>query len=162
MERAVLQTRQPGRSFLGCRKTIQNYFSGGLGSCFLLLPRSSFLLIVAVLPISPLAVADEEASLPVAVEELVELVLVHVVELALVAAAQADLAGALLLAEHLVLHLVAAQAELAVLVALDPAVLVQLAVLDRSRLVFSAADISVYFFYKYELPKISVLTELLE
>ena len=97
----------------------------------------------AVLPISPLAVADEEASLPVAVEELVELVLVHVVELALVAAAQADLAGALLLAEHLVLHLVAAQAELAVLVALDPAVLVQLAVLDRSRLVFSAADISV-------------------
>ena len=112
----------------------------------------------AVLPISPLAVADEEASLPVAVEELVELVLVHVVELALVAAAQADLAGALLLAEHLVLHLVAAQ---------DPAeqklaVLVQLAVLDRSRLVFSAADISVYFFYKYELPKISVLTELLE
>ena len=107
----------------------------------------------AVLPISPLAVADEEASLPVAVEELVELVLIHVVELALVAAAQADLAGALLLAEHLVLHLVAAQAELAVLVALDPAeqklaVLVQLAVLDRSRLVFSAADISVYFFYK--------------
>ena len=98
---------------------------------------------MVVLPISPLAVADEEASLPVAVEELVELVLVHVVELALVAAAQAE---PLLLAVLVVLDLavlVAAQAELAVLVALDPAVLVQLAVVDRSRLVFSAADISV-------------------
>ena len=89
---------------------------------------------MAVLSISPLAVADEEASLPVAVEsfeELVELVLVHVVKLALVAAAQADLAEPLLLAALVVLDLVAAPAELAVLVALDLAVLVQLATLGR-------------------------------